>query len=99
MLPWSFSFALDDLYLEENRRETPKPELVVQMLADSIREVSYSVKKHKGGPNSGFEMDCPMGNEDCMYRWQVSNGFNNPIKGKMPCMTHTGKAGPTPDKT
>jgi hypothetical protein len=68
MLPWSFSFALDDLYLEENRRETPKPELVVQMLADSIREVSYSVKKHNGGPNSGFEMDCPMSNEN----WYLS---------------------------
>jgi hypothetical protein len=34
------------------------------MLADNIREVSYSVKKHKGEPNSGFEMDCPIGNED-----------------------------------
>jgi hypothetical protein len=65
-----FPFTSGVASLEENRRETPKPELVVQILADNIREVSYSVKKHKGGHNSGFEMDCRI------RRWQESTGFD-----------------------
>jgi hypothetical protein len=45
--------------LEENRQDPPKPEVVVRMLVENIREVAYSVKKHKAGHNSvpGFEMD------------------------------------------
>jgi hypothetical protein len=86
-----FSFTSGIASLEENRRETPKPELVDRLLADNIREVSYSVKKHKGGHNSvpGFEMDCPMGKEDCskngIYRWQKSTGLNNPFKHLLTC--------------
>jgi hypothetical protein len=83
-----FPFTNGVASLEENR---PKPELVVRILADNIREVSYSVKKHKGGHNSvpGFEMDCPMGKEDCskngIYRWQKSTGLNNPFKHLLTC--------------
>jgi hypothetical protein len=56
--------------LDENRQDPPKPEVVVRMLVENIREVAYSVKKHRGGHNSvpGFEMDCPMGPEDCLKK-------------------------------
>jgi hypothetical protein len=61
------------------------------MLVENIREVAYSVKKHRGGHNSvpGFEMDCPMGPEDCLkkgiYSWQKSIGFVNPFKHLPAC--------------
>jgi hypothetical protein len=41
------------------RQDPPKPEVVVRTLVENIREVAYSVKKHRGGYNSvpGFETD------------------------------------------
>jgi hypothetical protein len=91
MSSFASAFTTGVASLDENHQDPPKPEVVVRMLVENSREVAYSVKKHRGGHNSvpGFEMDCPMGPEDCLkkgiYRWQKSIGFVNPFKHLLAC--------------
>jgi hypothetical protein len=52
MSSFASSFTAGITSLDENRQDPPKPEVVVRMLVENIREVAYSVKKHRGGHNS-----------------------------------------------
>jgi hypothetical protein len=44
----SVPFTVDGASETENPKETPKPEEVVRMLVDQIREGSYAVRKQRG---------------------------------------------------